>query len=63
VYDALISRRVYKPAFSHEASVQIILQGSGSHFDPELVTAFDAIQDDFRQIALRYADEDPTASH
>jgi putative two-component system response regulator len=63
VYDALISRRVYKPAFSHEVSVQIILQGSGSHFDPELVTAFDAIQDDFRQIALRYADEDPTASH
>jgi putative two-component system response regulator len=62
VYDALISRRVYKPAFTHEASVQIILKGGGSHFDPALVTAFDAIQDDFRQIALRYADEDTLAS-
>jgi putative two-component system response regulator len=62
VYDALISRRVYKPAFSHEASVQIILKGRGSHFDPEVVTAFDAVQDDFRRIAIRYADEDTPAS-
>ena len=58
VYDALISRRVYKPAFTHEASVKIILEAGGRHFDPEVVAAFDAVKDDFRLIALRYADQD-----
>ena len=61
VYDALISRRVYKPAFSHEASVKIILKAGGQHFDPEVVAAFDAVQEDFRRIAARYADEDSAA--
>ena len=58
VYDALISRRVYKPAFTHEASVKIILEAGGRHFDPEVVAAFDVVKDDFRLIALRYADQD-----
>lgn len=40
VYDALRSKRVYKPAFSHEKAVEIILEGKGSHFDPELVDLF-----------------------
>ena len=56
VYDALISRRVYKPPFTHQRAVEIILQGQGSHFDPEMVDAFMEIQEDFRQIALRFAD-------
>ena len=34
VYDALISKRVYKPAFSHEKAKSILVEGSGSHFDP-----------------------------
>lgn len=62
VYDALISRRVYKPAFTHEASVKIILEAGGRHFDPKVVAAFDAVKDDFRLIALRYADEDTALS-
>ena len=62
VYDALISRRVYKPAFTHEASVKIILEAGGRHFDPEVVAAFDVVKDDFRLIALRYADEDTAPS-
>jgi len=40
VYDALRSKRVYKDAFSHEKSVDIIKQGRGTHFDPELVDIF-----------------------
>ena len=56
VYDALISKRVYKPPFSHEEAVLIIQKGSGNHFDPEVVDAFMSIEDTFRNIALTYAD-------
>ncbi len=56
VYDALISRRVYKPPFTHQRAVEIILRGRGSHFDPAMVDVFMDIQEDFRQIALRFAD-------
>jgi putative two-component system response regulator len=56
VYDALISKRVYKPAFSHEKAVEIICEGSGSHFEPLLVDTFLAIKDEFRVIANRYKD-------
>jgi len=58
VYDALVSKRVYKPSFSHEKSVKIILEGKGSHFDPILVDAFEEINDIFRKIALNFADFD-----
>jgi putative two-component system response regulator len=58
VYDALISKRVYKPAFTHEDSVRIILEGGGTHFDPDVVQAFRAVQQDFRLIAARFSDED-----
>jgi putative two-component system response regulator len=40
VYDALTSKRVYKEAFSHDAARDIILEGAGTHFDPEIVKAF-----------------------
>ena len=40
VYDALRSKRVYKDAFTHEKSVNIIKDGRGAHFDPELVDIF-----------------------
>jgi HD domain-containing protein len=36
VYDALISKRVYKPSYSHDEAVEMIRQGSGTHFDPEM---------------------------
>lgn len=57
VYDALTTKRVYKPAFSHEKAVEIILDGRGKHFDPILVDIFLNIQDEFREIAGRFADE------
>ncbi|MFL5328549.1 MAG: response regulator [Gemmataceae bacterium] len=40
VYDALRSPRVYKPAFSHEKTVQIMTQESAGHFDPALLSVF-----------------------
>jgi putative two-component system response regulator len=58
VYDALISRRVYKEGMSHEKAVSIISEGKGSHFDPDMVEAFVQLQDEFRAIAARFADSD-----
>jgi putative two-component system response regulator len=58
VYDALISRRVYKPPFPHEKAVAIIAEGKGRHFDPDMVDAFLALEDTFRQIGYEYADFD-----
>ena len=40
VYDALTCARVYKKAMPHEKARQIILEGSGTHFDPDVVEAF-----------------------
>jgi putative two-component system response regulator len=58
VYDALISRRVYKDSIPHEQAIAIIEEGKGSHFDPDMVDAFMAIQDEVKAIADRYADSD-----
>lgn len=58
VYDALISRRVYKEPFSHDYAVEFIKKGRGAHFDPIMVDKFLELQDQFRAIALRYADHE-----
>jgi len=58
VYDALISRRVYKEPMPHAQAVDIIRAGSGSHFDPDMVQAFLVIQDTFQDIAQRLSDSD-----
>jgi putative two-component system response regulator len=58
VYDALISKRVYKPAFTHEKAVEIIREGRGRHFDPDVVDAFLEVTDDFRQIAAVFEDSE-----
>ena len=57
VYDALITRRVYKDAMTHEEAVGIVAAGRGSHFDPALVDAFLANEADFQAIARAFADE------
>ncbi len=56
VYDALISKRVYKPPFPHGKAVEIIVEGRDKHFDPDLVDAFLELEDTFRNIALTFAD-------
>ncbi|MFM9998198.1 MAG: HD domain-containing phosphohydrolase [Burkholderiaceae bacterium] len=58
VYDAVISRRVYKVAMPHERAVDIISQGRGEHFDPAMVDAFMDIAEEFRAIAARFTDSD-----
>jgi len=50
VYDALTTKRVYKPAFTHEVATDIIRQSSGKHFDPDLVEAFFNIENQIREI-------------
>lgn len=56
VYDALISERTYKPSMTHEEAVKVICQARGTHFDPEVVDAFEAAQDEFRAVAARFRD-------
>jgi putative two-component system response regulator len=58
VYDALISKRVYKEAFSHEVARNLIVQGRGTHFDPAVIDAFIALEQDFIDIAKRFSDND-----
>ena len=62
VYDALISRRVYKEGMTHEKAVEIIKAGKARHFDPDIVDAFLELQDEFRAIAAKYADSDQDMS-
>jgi putative two-component system response regulator len=57
VYDALISRRIYKQPFPHERAVAMIEAGSGHHFDPSVVSAFLSETESFRAIAQRFQDE------
>jgi putative two-component system response regulator len=56
VYDALISKRIYKPPLPHEKAVAIIRAGRGVHFDPDMADAFIELEAVFRNIALTYAD-------
>lgn len=58
VYDALTTKRVYKPAFSHEESRAIILQGSGKHFDPAIVNAFLETESKFVAVRQRFSDNE-----
>jgi putative two-component system response regulator len=56
VYDALISRRVYKAADSHEIALETMSKESGRQFDPEILGVMLSIAGEFQQIALNYQD-------
>jgi putative two-component system response regulator len=56
VYDALSSRRVYKPPMPHAEAAFIIREGRGSHFDPDIVDAFVGLEEEFCEISAQYAD-------
>jgi len=56
VYDALISRRVYKPSFTHQQALDVMRKGRGTHFDPDVLDAFFEIEDRFAAIAATYRD-------
>jgi putative two-component system response regulator len=59
VYDALTSKRVYKAAFAHDIAKAIIVKDSGTHFDPQIVEAFLAVESSFIEIRERYNDAAP----
>jgi putative two-component system response regulator len=61
VFDALTSKRPYKEPFSLEKSLAIIREGRGSHFDPDVVDAFFAIQDEILSIKEQYAEDNQPA--
>ncbi|MDA3851149.1 MAG: response regulator [Spirochaetaceae bacterium] len=57
VYDALISKRCYKPPFSHAKAVELIVQGSGSQFDPNIIDVFKEVNDSMRILAMKKIDD------
>lgn len=59
VFDALINRRCYKDPIAMKQAFDIIVQGKGKHFDPDIVDAFIARRAQFIAIAERYADNQP----
>ena len=54
VFDALVSRRSYKEGFPFEKAMAIIKEGSGSHFDPQIVNAFVEAEDEVRRVMNTY---------
>jgi HD-GYP domain-containing protein (c-di-GMP phosphodiesterase class II) len=58
VYDALVSRRVYKAAMTHVTARAIILEGNGTHFDPRVVEAFLGVEQQFKEVLMRFSGGD-----
>jgi len=58
VFDALICRRVYRAPMPPEKVIRIIIEGRGTHFDPDIADAFFEIKDEFLKIAEQYVDYD-----
>lgn len=56
VYDALRMARCYKPAMTHEQACSIIVNDSGTHFDPDVVDAFRDVHEQLAHIQDLYAD-------
>jgi putative two-component system response regulator len=55
-YDALMSKRCYREAFSHQDTCTLIQEGNGTHFDPDVVTAFFALEGEFLNIRRTYSE-------
>ena len=56
VYDALTTKRKYKEAFPHELARSIIVEESGTHFDPDVIEAFTACEDEFNRVCDEFAE-------
>jgi putative two-component system response regulator len=61
VYDALTSSRPYKKAFSHEKSMQIILENGGTHFDTNLVQIFERHAEEIKRVAMQVNESEELA--
>lgn len=55
VFDALVSRRCYKPPFSYDTALNIIQEGAGSQFDPKIVAAFLNAKDSVLKVAQEHS--------
>jgi len=58
VFDALTTRRPYKPPYSHQESLAIIRKGSGTQFDPAVIAALNVCEAQFALLAVQLADDD-----
>ena len=58
VFDALSSKRPYKPAFPLEKCIEILSENRGTHFDPELLDAFLSRRDDIVLIQIEHSDDE-----
>jgi HD-GYP domain-containing protein (c-di-GMP phosphodiesterase class II) len=63
VYDALVSRRVYKNPWTEDMTIEYIKAQGGKHFDPEVVEAFFGIYDVINAIKEKYQDETTPSDH
>jgi putative two-component system response regulator len=52
VYDALVSKRSYKMAFSHEEATMIMMSELGKLFDPKIAEVFFAVKDLFKEVTV-----------
>jgi putative two-component system response regulator len=57
VYDALVENRVYRKAMSHAEARAIILDGRGTHFDPHVVDAFEAVSEAIAEESRKHCQE------
>jgi HD-GYP domain-containing protein (c-di-GMP phosphodiesterase class II) len=55
VFDAVSSKRVYKPAMSFEKAISIIEEGSGTHFDPKCVEVFIEAKEEVKSVMKKYS--------
>jgi len=58
VFDALTTKRCYKPAFSFDVAADIIVKSSGTHFDPEMVQTFLHCREEFETIKLQFGEQE-----
>lgn len=61
VYDALVSRRIYKDAFTHDVARSIILEGKGTQFDPDITDAYLQTEEQFISFSQRYKEAEEKA--
>lgn len=60
VYDAVVADRIYRKAMSTQDAYNLIMAGKGTHFDPRIIEAFEAIHEDIEAVARRRSAKQPT---
>lgn len=63
VYDALTSKRIYKPAYDFDYSIDLIRSECGKHFDPDIVTGFLEIEENVIEISRKFLQETDTVEN